>query len=384
MTTIANTELQTPHMPSRQLPKLARIVVKVGSAVIAGDGNVRPEIFAALANDVADVRAQGIDVVLVVSGAVALGYRGCGFATVPSDVVQRQAAASVGQPKLMAALDHHLGQHGIATAQLLMSADDIENRRRFLSARHTLQALLAAGVVPVINENDALSDDETKVGDNDHLAALTTSVASADLLVLLSRVAGLYRNGDGEIIREISIDAPLANHINDSLSDTGVGGMKAKVSAAQIAARWGVPTIIADGTTSGTLQRLLNNEPVGTYFAPNTRKLDARKQWIAVRSRSRGSVWVDVGAQTAVAQRGASLLAKGITQVHGDFTIGARIEVCDAEGQPFALGLASYSADEMRRVAGHKAHEIQDILGYVYVDEMVHRDDMVLLLQAAT
>lgn len=368
-------------LPQRRLTGVRRVVVKVGSAVIAAGGHLQSDRLAALARDVHALRTQGYEVVMVVSGAVAAGYRALGFAKPPAVVVERQAAASIGQHRLMAMLDDAFAVHGIAVAQLLMSADDFENRRRFLSARHTFKMLLARGAVPVVNENDALSDDEIKVGDNDHLSALVTSVVSADLLIILSRVAGLYAHGDGGVISDVHFGADLAEHIQNTLTESGVGGMGAKVSAARLASRWNTPTIIADGTVPGMLPRVVAGEPVGTLFHPHPEApgLNARKRWIAVRSRSRGALRVDAGAQAAILEREASLLPSGIRSVEGEFAIGSRVEIQTEHGETFAVGLVSYSAADIRRVAGHRAADIAAILGYLYTDEIVHRDDLVVL-----
>ncbi|HRX86205.1 MAG TPA: glutamate 5-kinase [Phycisphaerae bacterium] len=363
----------------RPLAGVRRVVVKVGSAVIAAGGHLQPERLAALAQDVHALRAAGYEVVMVVSGAVAAGYRALGCAKPPAEVVERQAAASIGQHRLMAMLDDAFSVHGIAVAQLLMSADDFENRRRFLSAKHTFHMLLGRGAVPVVNENDALSDDEIKVGDNDHLAALVTSVVSADLLIILSRVAGLYANGNGQVISDVHFGADLAEHIQSTLTESGVGGMTAKVSAARLASRWNTPTIIADGTVPGMLPRVVAGEPVGTLFHPHGNPLNARKRWIAVRSRSRGAIRVDAGAQAAILEREASLLPSGVRAVDGDFAIGSRVEIQTEHGETFAVGLVSYPSADIRRIAGRRAADIAAALGYVYTDEIIHRDDLVVL-----
>ena len=332
-----------------------------------------------LAHDVALLRRRDLEVVLVVSGAVAAGFRGLGLSAPPAGVVERQAAASIGQPRLLARLAEEFASHRIAVAQLLLSAEDIENRRRFLSARHTLQSLLAHGVVPILNENDALSDDERQVGDNDHLAALVTSLVSADLLVILSKVGGLLAGGNGHIVPEVAFDDDPVAHVDGTRSETGTGGMEAKISAARIAGRWNVPTVVAEGTVAGTLPEVLSGAPVGTLFLPRGQEISERKRWIAVRSRSRGTLVVDDGAHRAMVERGASLLPVGIREVHGDFPIGSRVDIRTEGSHAFAVGLVSYSGDEIRRIQGRRISEIETALGYVYVDEVVQRDDLVLL-----
>ncbi|HKK93061.1 MAG TPA: glutamate 5-kinase [Longimicrobiales bacterium] len=354
-------------------------VVKVGSAVLAGSGHLDPEAIRALAASVATLRDGRLRVVLVVSGAVAAGYAPLGYDRPPTDVVARQAAASIGQPRLMHALVEAFAEYGLETAQLLMSAEDIENRRRFLSARHTLLHLLDAGVVPVINENDALSDDEQRVGDNDHLAALVTSVVGAQLLCLLSQTDGVRRDGGvGERIGMTHDAALLLEHVSDDRSATGVGGMAAKLSAARIAAGSGVATVIADGRDPTALLRLLEGDDVGTMILPKVWDDSARRRWIAVRSRSRGTIVVDDGAAEALSTRKASLLASGIVSVEGDFTMGARVELRGPGGAWIGVGLASYASDEIRRLQGRRAEEIESVLGYRYVSEIISRADLVL------
>lgn len=363
----------------RNLDHVRRVVVKVGSAVIAGRGRLRPKIVSLLAHDLKALRVRGYEVIMVVSGAVAAGFRPLRMERPPKAVVERQAAASVGQHRLMATFSKAFSRHRMHVAQLLMSAEDIENRRRFLSARHTLQMLLSHDVIPIINENDALSDDEKLVGDNDHLAALITSVVSADLLIILSKVPGLYENGGHGIITEVEVGRSIDQHIRSTQSESGVGGMAAKVSAAKLVSHWNIPTIIADGQVEGILPRVLSGEPLGTIFLPREKKLTARKRWIAVRTKSRGTIRVDDGAKNALLRRGASLLPSGIIEVRGRFPIGSRVDLEDERGDVFAVGLVSYPAEDIRRLRGLRVTQIEDVLGYAYVDEIIHRDDMVVL-----
>lgn len=364
----------------RSIGKIRRAVVKVGSGIIAGDGVIRLDAIERLAGDVMALRDGGVQVLMVVSGAVAGGYRDLGCPKPPTLVVERQAAATIGQYKLMSHFASAFGKRNVNVAQLLMTEDDIENRRRFLSARHTLHMLLERGVVPIINENDPLADDEAKVGDNDHLAALITNISTSELLIILSSVAGVYRDQEkGEIIHEVAVNDRLVEHISTNKTATGVGGMTAKVSAAKLASRWGVPTIIADGNTPGLLSRIVAGEPIGTMFQPGSNRLNSRKRWIAIRHKSRGTIHVDAGAHKAIVERGASLLPAGITNVVGDFPIGARVNIENSDGQVFAVGLVSYAAGEIKRMQGHNKADYETVLGYKYVDEIIDRDDLVLM-----
>jgi glutamate 5-kinase len=317
---------------------------------------------------------------------VAAGYLGMGSDQPPTTVVERQAAAAVGQYQLMTMFAREFEKCDTVVAQLLMMQEDIENRRRFLSARHTLQELLSRGILPIINENDPLADDEAKIGDNDHLAALVTSLTTADLLVILSTVAGVLRFGaeeeettDATVISTIEVDSDIGRHITDDQSETGVGGMRAKVRAARLASDWGVPTVIASGKEPGLLTRIVKGEEIGSLFVPGAKRLSERKRWIAIRTRSRGSIVVDDGAKHALVERGASLLPAGIVDVEGNFGIGARIDLRDGRGAAFAVGLVSYPASEIERMKGRQSVEFEKVLGYKYVEEIVHREDLVLL-----
>ena len=395
---------------SRDFGKLRRVVVKVGSGIIAPAGRLDPLVIERIAKDVTGLRDPGLEVVLVVSGAVAAGYLGMGRDQPPISVVERQAAAAVGQYQLMTMFAHEFEKCDTVVAQLLMMQEDIEDRRRFLSARHTLQELLSRGILPIINENDPLADDEAKIGDNDHLAALVTSLITADLLVILSTVEGVLRFGDevgakdgagagakdgagapgrgdegdgpalaAEVISTIEVGSEIDRHITDDQSETGVGGMRAKVRAARLASDWGVPTVIASGKEPGLLSRVVGGEEVGSLFVPSRKRLTERKRWIAIRTRSRGSIAVDDGAKRALIERGASLLPAGVVEVEGEFGIGERVDLLHGRGQVFAVGLVSYSASEIRRMKGRQSEEFLEVLGYKYVEEIVHREDLVLL-----
>ncbi|MCH8812690.1 MAG: glutamate 5-kinase [Gemmatimonadetes bacterium] len=375
----------------RDFGELRRVVVKVGSGIIAPAGRLDPLVIERIAKDVTALRDKGLEVVMVVSGAVAAGYLGMGKDRPPVSVVERQAAAAVGQYQLMTMFASVFEKRDTVVAQLLMMQDDIEDRRRFLSARHTMQELLSRGVLPIINENDPLADDEAKIGDNDHLAALVTSLITADLLVILSTVAGVLRLGDevvaedGEaedgasVISTIEVGSEIDRHITDDQTETGVGGMRAKVRAARLASDWGVPTVIASGIEPGLLSRVVSGEEVGSLFVPAKKRLTERKRWIAIRTRSRGSIAVDDGAKRALVERGASLLPAGIVEVEGGFGIGERVDLLDGSGQAFAVGLVSYPASEIRRMKGRQSDEFLEVLGYKYVEEIVHREDLVLL-----
>ncbi|GJM25434.1 MAG: glutamate 5-kinase [Phycisphaerae bacterium] len=355
-----------------------RIVVKVGSAVIAGNGRLRPKVIADLAYDVSVLLHQGFEVVMVVSGAVAAGYSGLRYKSLPSAVVKRQASASVGQYKLMTLFAKAFNRHRVEVAQLLMMEDDFSNPRRFLSARHTLQELIGGGVVPIINENDALAEDEKQIGDNDHLAAWVTNVASADLLVLLSSVPGVYQNGsDGAIVDEVQGDVSLDGCVTAEISATGVGGMKVKVSAARLANSWGVPAIIADGKTQGVLGAVVKGGLLGTVFRPTQTEQRLEARWMAVQQEARGVVGVSDRGRDAVSG-GRGLSPEDVVSVDGTFGIGDRVDLSDDSGCVFATGLVSYDSSSVAKMCGKSSAEFQQTLGYSYIDDIVHADDIVL------
>ena len=354
-----------------------RIVVKVGSGVVAGGGELDPGAVGRVAVELGELRRRGDQPVLVSSGAVACGFRGLGLDAFPHAIVDRQAAAAVGQPRLMRAWGDAFAARGVTVAQVLLTADDLENRTRFLNARHTIDTLLARGIVPIVNENDSVSFDEIKVGDNDRLSALVASLIDADLLVLLSTVPGVL-GADGAVVPSFARADEALAHVKDERTQMGVGGMWTKVEAAGLAAAAGIPVVIAGGAEPGVIARVVAGDGVGTRFGPAERGSALRKRWIGQAARPRGAIIVDDGAARAIAQNGASLLPKGIAGVDGLFAIGDAVEIRDAAGRVVARGLASYSSHEVERIRGRRSDEIEQVLGYSYADEVVHRDDLVL------
>ncbi len=369
--------------PMRQkcLERLDRIVVKVGSAVLAGKGKLRRRAVERLVADLNTVREAGIDVVLVSSGAVASGFRKMGLAEPPRDVAYKQAAAAIGQPLLMVEYAAAFAKYKTHIGQVLLTAEDLECRPRFLNARHTLGVMLERGVLPIVNENDSVSTDEIKIGDNDHLSALVANLVSADLLVMLTNVDGIYRDGNPTNVLSVipSGRSPLKHVDHHDKSTTGVGGMATKVEAAMLAGKWGVPTVVANGTRSGIVESIIGGSPKGTFFVPSPRKLSARKRWIAFSLRTAGRIIIDRGAARAVGAHGSSLLPSGIADVDGNFARGTQVQIVDHEGKVVARGLTTYSAAEIEQIRGRRTKDIESILGYTYGDEVVHRSDLVLL-----
>ncbi|MEK6608062.1 MAG: glutamate 5-kinase [Myxococcota bacterium] len=353
-----------------------RLVVKLGSRILAEDPAAR---VAALAEEIEGARAGGHTVVVVTSGAIALGMERLGLRERPRAIPTLQAAAAVGQCRLMEIYARAFEARGLAVGQVLLTHADVAERARFLNARHALKAMLALGAVPVINENDTVAVDEIKFGDNDRLAALVASVVDADRLLLLTDVEGLLDAG-GRVMREVDDPEAVAGLAGGASGDgPGTGGMASKVEAARIAGRSGVETIVASGRTPGAMAAVLLGATIGTRFRASVGTLAARKHWIAYVRRPEGGLVVDDGARRALVDGKRSLLASGITEVRGDFDVGAAVSVIDREGREFARGLAGYGSAEIARILGRRSGEIEDVLGYKYFDEVVHRDDLVLL-----
>ena len=362
-----------------------RVVVKIGSSLLIDPetGGALAARFAALAGDIAALRDAGTQTVLVSSGAVALGRRRLKLADGKLTLDMKQAAAAAGQTALMQAWNSALEPHGLPAAQALLTWDDMENRRRWLNARATLEALLAAGAAPVINENDTIATAELRYGDNDRLAARVAQMADADALILLSDVDGLYsadpsRDAGAQLIAQVEAITPEIEALagGAGLAGTGTGGMASKIAAARIAGRAGIPTLIAAGSADQPIARLLDDVPC-TVFAPETSRQSARQTWIAGAVTPRGTLVLDAGALTAISA-GKSLLAAGIKRVDGAFARGETVALVGEDGALAAKGLAGYSSDEMNRICGLKSAEIEAVLGYRRGSAAVHADDLVL------
>ncbi|MCC6847679.1 MAG: glutamate 5-kinase [Deltaproteobacteria bacterium] len=363
-----------------------RIVVKIGSAVLAGDdGGLDRARIDALVDEIAAQHGAGREMVVVTSGAVAAGLVRLGLAQRPKLIPQKQAAAAVGQIGLMSAYEASFARHGLTAAQVLLTSDDMSSRRRHLNAEHAFKALLAWRVVPVVNENDTVVVDEIKLGDNDHLSALTALLLEADLLVILSDVGGLYdadprADPRARLVATVDAVTPAVEAMAGVGGPLGTGGMATKLAAAKKATASGVATIIANGRRDGVIGAVLAGAPdVGTFFRPVGDRLASRKRWIAYTLKPGGSLVVDDGARRAIVEQGRSLLASGLRAVDGAFGVGACVQCKDLAGREFARGLVSYSAAELEKIKGRHSREIEGILGYKMGDEVIHRDDLVRL-----
>ncbi|MFQ5427347.1 MAG: glutamate 5-kinase [Thermodesulfobacteriota bacterium] len=358
-----------------------RLVIKIGSAVLAGDSH----IFHRIASDVNDLRAGGREVVIVSSGAVALGMKALGMTKRPATIPETQAVASTGQLCLMFRYQSAFEKENLRMGQVLLTHDGLSDRKRFLNARNTVLTLLKMGLVPVINENDTVATEEIKLGDNDELSALVTNLVNADLLIILTDTDGLYdrdprvdsRARRIPIVRDV--DQRLPESAGEAAGPLGSGGMRTKTEAAKMAAHFGVATIIASGLNKDVLKSIFAGDGPGTLFLPARQSLTSRKHWIAFSSRPTGRVTVDEGARKALLKGKKSLLPSGIMDVDGVFETGEVIHCVDAGGMEFARGLTNYSSDEIRRIKGLKSREIEDRLGYKVYDEVIHRDNLVVL-----
>jgi len=361
-----------------------RIVVKIGSALLVEQetGAIHRKWLDALADDVASLRAKGAEVLIVSSGAIAVGRRHLGLTHQRLKLEEKQAAAATGQIRLAHAYQETLARHGITVAQVLLTIEDTEARRRHLNARSTLLSLLALGVIPVINENDTVATSEIRFGDNDRLAARVAAMVLADALVLLSDIDGLYdsdpkRNAKAVHLPVVEALTPEVEAMaGEALPGYSSGGMVTKLAAARVATAAGCRMAIADGRGPNPIAGLLKGGR-STWFMPQTKPLAARKQWIAGTLKPEGRLVVDDGARRAL-EAGKSLLPAGVVEVSGAFERGDAVIVADRSGAEIARGLSAYSANDATRIAGHKSREIETLLGYRGRDEMIHRDDLVL------
>lgn len=360
-----------------------RVVVKIGSSLLVDDqtGALRRDWLHALADDVVMLRDGGREVLIVSSGAIALGRRHLGLKPGMLRLEDSQAAAATGQIRLAHAYEEALARHGVTVALILLTSHDTEQRRRYLNARSTLNTLLSRGAVPVVNENDTVATDEIKVGDNDRLAARVAAMISADCLVMLSDVDGLFtadprRDRNADLLTEIGEITPALEAMAGDGGDMGRGGMITKLQAARIAQQAGCHTAIINGTAERPVSAY-EASGRGTWFNSSATPTTARKRWIGGSLRPAGSVTVDAGAAVAL-QNGKSLLPAGIRRIDGDFERGDAVLILDADGIELGRGLIAYSAADARRIIGHRSHEIEALLGFRGREEMVHRDDLVL------
>ena len=367
------------------LPAAKRLVVKVGSSLVTNEGRGLDErAIGEWCRQMSILMKGKLEIIMVSSGAIAEGMKRLGWAKRPSAVNELQAAAAVGQMGLAQMYETKLREHGLPSAQILLTHGDLADRERYLNARSTLLTLLKLGVLPVINENDTVVNDEIKFGDNDTLGALVANLVDADALIILTDQPGLYtadprKNPDATLVREAQAGDPaLELMAGGAGSSLGRGGMLTKILAAKRAAGSGASTVIAYGREPDTLLRLVKGESIGTLLVAPTQKSQARKRWMSDHLQLRGAVSVDAGAAAKVQQEGKSLLPIGMTQVEGDFSRGDVIAVRNPAGEEIARGLANYSSAEARLLCKKASGQIEKLLGYAAEPEMLHRDNLVL------
>ncbi|NLD55809.1 MAG: glutamate 5-kinase [Burkholderiaceae bacterium] len=370
---------------------LSRVVIKVGSSLVTNEG--RGVDLAAIehwSEQIARIRHPHGDgsrtmpeIVLVSSGAVAEGMKRLGWTRRPREMSDLQAAAAIGQMGLVQAYESGFRRHGIMTAQILLTHDDLSDRKRYLNARSTLLGLLRLGVLPIVNENDTVVTDEIKLGDNDTLGALVTNLIEAELLIILTDQAGLYtadprQDREAKLLTEVRAgDVSLEAMAGGAGSNIGKGGMITKVLAAKRAASSGASTIVCSGREPDVLVRLMQGEAIGTRFVAQTPRLAARKKWMADHLQLRGAVVLDAGAVTALMKQGRSLLPIGVTEVRGEFDRGELVAILDPDGRELARGLANYASNDARRILRKPSSQIEPILGFLEEPELIHRDNLV-------
>lgn len=366
------------------LARRGRWVVKIGSALLTNDGRgLDLEAIGQWVDQVARLRRQGVEVVLVSSGSIAEGMKRLGWSSRPKEIYRQQAAAAVGQMGLVRAYEASFSRHGLRTAQVLLTHDDLSNRKRYLNARSTLRTLIKFGVIAVVNENDTVATSEIRFGDNDTLGALVANAVEADALILLTDQKGLYEadprhHPDAAFVEEARAEDRRLAAMAGGGGTLGRGGMATKVRAARLAARSGAQTVIASGREPDVLVRLFAGENIGTLLVPEREPMAARKQWIAGQLQARGELVLDAGAVRALVSHGRSLLPAGVLAVSGDFSRGEMVQMKDETGVLVARGLVNYGVEDARRIIGHPSSDILDLLGFVGDPELVHRDNLVL------
>jgi glutamate 5-kinase len=364
-----------------------RIVVKLGTSTLtAGTARLAPPQLVDLARQMANLHQQGCEMAVVSSGAIAAGRERLNFPHLPKEIPAKQMLAAIGQPRLMALYEQIFGLYGITVAQVLLTRSDLADRRRYLNSRNTLAAILSQGVIPIVNENDTVATEEIRVGDNDNLSALVANLIEADLLVLLTDQSGLYtadprHDPMAQLVREVNgpeIPESLWQAAGGSANGLGTGGMLTKLQAADLARRSGTTVAIASGSEADVLSRLASGEPAGSMFYPVASAVESRKRYLLAGGRAPGRLYVDEGAAQAL-QQGGSLLPVGVRRVEGKFQRGDTVNVAGADQHDMARGMVNYTSEDLRRICQRHSEEIEAILGYVYGDEVIHRNNMVLL-----
>ncbi|MGD9076298.1 MAG: glutamate 5-kinase [Desulfobacteraceae bacterium] len=366
------------------LRPVKRVVVKVGSGVLTTSDGLNKRVINDLTNDVCGLNKKGIEVILVSSGAIASGLKKMGLPKRPDSISHQQAVAAIGQSTLMMVYEKAFGRHGQRVAQVLITRDDLHHRRRYLNARNTLFTLLSWKIVPIINENDTVVVDEIKFGDNDNLSAMVTNLTDSQLLINLTDIDGLFDKDPRShkdacrigIVEKVNKE--VMRYASSIPGFLGTGGMAAKIKAAQKVAMAGAPTIIANGLKRGILKNIFKGKEEGTLFMPRDVALCSRKHWIAFTRSPKGEILVDQGAETAILQKGKSLLPSGIKAVRGRFSLGDSVVLLNGDERVLAVGMVNYDSGDIEKIMGLKSKEIESQLGFKHDDEVIHRDNLVL------
>lgn len=363
------------------MQKHKRIVIKIGTKVITSrDRALDRERIKEIVSQVSEIRREGIDVLIVTSGAIGAGMWILGMKRRPTGLAELQAAAAIGQNRLMQLYSEYFKAEGALTGQILLTQEDFDNRKRYLNIKHTMDALLKYKVVPIINENDTVATEEIRCGDNDRLSSLVADIAGCDKLILLTDVDGLL-DDKGDLIATVrEVNQKILKLGGKSTCDLGTGGMATKLASARAASKAGIDCVIANGRVKDILCKIvLRRESAGTVIPGVNKEFDAKKRWIAYSSRVRGSVCVDDGARRAIVDGNKSLLASGILAANGEFASGDVISISDKDGRELARGLSNYSSDEVNKLKGLKSADFRNVLGYKAKDEIVHKDNLVIL-----
>ncbi len=366
------------------LPTVKRIVIKIGSGVISTNTGLDGAIIDSISDDICQLIREGYELTIVSSGAISAGKQDLFINGKPPSIPLKQAAAAIGQSRLMRYYKKAFRSQNFKVGQILLTREDLTDRKRYLNARNTVKTLLEYKVTPIINENDTVAVEEIKFGDNDNLSAMVTALVEAQMLIILSDVDGLFncdpnKHPDAKIIPVVEkITGEIEAMAGDSNTTLGTGGMITKIQAAKRASLFGVGTVIVNGRTPGILRQVMGGENVGTLFLPSSRKMAARKHWIAFTKKTSGKLFLDEGAVKAVLCQGKSLLPSGIKQVEGRFGRGDAVSLCDLQGKEIARGVSDYAQGEILQIMGQKSSRIRDILGYKYHEEVIHRDNMVI------
>jgi glutamate 5-kinase len=371
-------------MPTDRLLHAKRIVVKLGSNVITARDGLNLDVIETISNQISILMSRGIEVILVSSGAMAAGMRKMEMAHRPDEIPKRQAISAIGQSGVMNAYEECFSVHGIKIAQILLTGDDLTNRKRYLNSRNTLHTLIDWKIVPIINENDTIMVEEIKLGDNDNLAAMITLLMDADFLFILTDIDGLYDKdprqfSDAKLIPKVrQIKREIEDFAGSIPGALGTGGMLSKIQAAQKVTSAGIPMIVARGNGDNVLLKLFGGQDFGTYFVPKEGKMASRKCWIAHTLAPKGSIVIDEGAVRAVRQNGKSLLPIGVVAVEGDFGEGAAVNFRTSDNEVIGVGLVNYSSTDIKLIKGLKTYQIKACLGGKHYDEIIHRNNLVL------